>query len=521
MVDMKLTRHRMKEKNKLEITTYDPKVHGEISIFSEKNIQEVERYWVDEPYAFASILYDNECKSHVYHVVEPKLTKFEKVILEDAHERLRDTLVIEDVGKDIDKTEILAEKVKEILSRYIGIDTVSFHKILYYIKTNYLQFGRLNAMMSDKYLEDTWCNGVGIPIFVYHKGYGILPSNIVFEEEAELNSFVIRLAQQGGKEISTSNPFVDASMKGGSRIQITFGRDIGTRGSSFSIRNFSTDPLTPIDLVAWGTYSIEMMAYLWITTESKKSMIIAGGTASGKTTSLNAISLFIPSNSRIISLEDTREIQLAHDNWIPYVARDTFTGGKKDAIDLYDLLTSSLRQRPEYLIVGEVRGVEAQVLFQAMNTGHTTFSTLHAGSISAVVNRLTNEPINIPIAMFQALDFVSIQASVYELGKESRRVERIIEIVDIQNDRIKTNDVFVWDPLSDKFVFKKSYLLDDIMKRRGWDSLKLKDELNRRQDILKFMIDNGVRDYRSVFSIINSYYKDPDKVLDRIGIKND
>ncbi|MDK2796230.1 MAG: archaeal flagellar protein FlaI, partial [Archaeoglobaceae archaeon] len=216
-------------------------------------------------------------------------------------------------------------------------------------------------------------------------------------------------------------------MPDGSRIQLTLGKEVTDHGSTFTIRKFREEPVTPVDLIAWKTFSAEQMAYLWLCIENKKSLIFAGGTASGKTTSMNAISLFIPRRAKIVTIEDTRELMLPHENWIPAVTRDAFHG-EKGKIDMYDLLRAALRQRPEYIIVGEVRGREALTLFQAMTTGHTTYSTLHADSVSGAIHRLENPPIEVPRAMLEALNIISVQAQTYV---NDRRVRRNIEIAEI------------------------------------------------------------------------------------------
>ena len=248
--------------------------------------------------------------------------------------------------------------------------------------------------------------------FLYHRKFGSLKSNIQFDTADDLNSFVYRLAQKCGKHISIAEPMLDATMPDGSRIQMTLSDEITTHGSTFTIRKFRSDPFSPPDLVEFNTMSSEMIAYMWIAVENRINMLFAGGTASGKTTSLNALSLFIPAEAKIVSIEETREINLPHPNWIPGVARTGFGQVVADKvvgeIDTYDLMKAALRQRPEYIIVGEIRGREAYVLFQAMATGHATYSTVHADSAHSLIHRLEGKPINIPRVMLQSLDVVSI-----------------------------------------------------------------------------------------------------------------
>jgi flagellar protein FlaI len=302
---------------------------------------------------------------------------------------------------------------------------------------------------------------------------------------------------------------------------MTLGTTVTTHGSTFTIRKFSETPITPIDLLEWGTFSSAGMAYLWLCIENNKSLIYAGGTASGKTSSLNAVSLFIPEKAKIISLEDTRELKLPHINWIPGVTRDSFTADERGAVDMYDLLKAALRQRPEYLLVGEVRGKEALTLFQAMSTGHTTFSTMHADSVSSAIHRLENPPISVPRNMIQALDIMSIQAQTFSAGKRVRRNLKLVEITDIDpNTRnIRTNDIFTWDSSTDSFRHTgKSKALNDIKLQRGWNEGDIKRELQTRQNILEYMLYNGIRDFKEIATIIKEYQATPEKTLARFGM---
>ena len=274
--------------------------------------------------------------------------------------------------------------------------------------------------MHDRHIEDITCNGANLPVFIYHRKYANLATNIQFDDD-ELNKSALKIAQKANKQMSLTTPLVDAALPGGSRVQLTYSDIISAKGSSFTIRKFKTDPMTPVDLIALDTYNADLMAVIWLCVENNKSMIIAGGTACGKTSTMNAVSFFIPGISKIISIEDTREIQLPHKNWLPLKTRE---GGKNLAagdVDMFTLLKASLRQRPEYIIVGEVRGEEAQTLFQAMNTGHTTFSTLHAGGVNDAINRLTHDPINVPNVMFGALDLMLIQGLQHRAGVGFRR----------------------------------------------------------------------------------------------------
>jgi flagellar protein FlaI len=329
------------------------------------------------------------------------------------------------------------------------------------------------------------------------------------------------MCQKSGKQISIGEPMVDATMSDGSRLQATLGREVTTRGSSFTIRKFRGDPITPIDLMGFGTCSIDILAYFWLAIENGKSIIFAGGTASGKTSILNAISLFIPPLAKVISIEDTRELTLHHENWIAGVTRQSLTGGA-GAVSMYDLLKAALRQRPEYIIVGEVRGEEALTLFQAMSTGHTTYSTIHAGDVPTVVNRLENEPINVPHAMLQSLDIVCIQVQTYVGEERVRRSNSIVEVtgLDARTGNIRINETYHWNPAVDTFKQAgESHVLNSIMQSRGWNQDRLVSEIENRGKILEYMRGKRMRDYISVSLVVQAYAANPELVLE--AVRND
>ncbi len=516
----KLKSYLTKEAEEME--AYHQSLHGPLVTFDGlEGYNEIERYWVNEPYSFVVILFNPEKNSYLYYAAEPKLSDFEDLLLKEIKDRLKDVLLFEEVKRDEDKEKILTDKVKKVIKDYaIDISPLTLEKILYYTRRDFIKFGKIDPLMHDNRIEDISSNGYDIPIYLYHKKYTNMPTNIFFTE-SELDSYVIRLAQRCGKHVSIAEPMVDATMPDGSRIQMTLGTEVTTHGATFTIRKFSEVPITPVDLINWNTFSAEEMAYLWLCIENNKSLVFAGGTASGKTSSLNAVSLFIPWQAKIISLEDTRELKLPHPNWIPGITRDSFTADGRGSIDMYDLLRAALRQRPEYLLVGEVRGKEALTLFQAMSTGHTTFSTMHADSVSSAIHRLENPPISVPRSMIQALNIISIQSQTYVKGKRARRNMKLVEITDIDptTRNIRTNDIFAWDALTDKFNrVGESKALNEIMIRRGWNIADLKKEMNNRQKILEFMVNNKISDFNAIATIIHDYQVTPEKVLKKLNI---
>ena len=356
---------------------------------------------------------------------------------------------------------------------------------------------------------------------IYHTRYLNVESNIIFEEE-ELDALVIKMCQLNNKHVSVSQPIVDATIQDGSRLQAVLGREITPRGSSFTIRKFRKDPMTPIDLLGYKTCDLDMLVFFWLAIENGYNMLFAGGTASGKTSILNATSLFMPSTTKIVSIEDTRELLLYHNNWISGVAREGFAADSSGEITMYDLLRAALRQRPDYIIVGEVRGSEALTLFQAMSTGHATSSTMHAGDVQTVVNRLTHEPINVPHVMLQSLNVLCIQEQVYIEEKRVRRTRSLVEVlnVDPETGDLGINELFNWEPSEDYFTkVGDSHILQEIMHVRGWDSSQLRNEMDNRRKILAYMYEKNIRNYVQVSIVVQAYQTHPKMVME--AIEND
>ncbi|MEN6396462.1 MAG: type II/IV secretion system ATPase subunit [Methanoregula sp.] len=503
---------------------YNPKEHGplvDLSFEATPGIEEMEMYPVNEPYAYVRVIYDHATHEYTYQVIEPVLTDPEKELLKELKERLFETLDIN--TKDISKMEArhqLRTSVDEILADFgIKLTPVQREKILYNMHKEFLGDGLIDAIMHDKYIEDISCDGVNVPLFAFHASYESMKTTLMYHNTEELDSFVTKLAQRSGKYISIAEPILDATMSDGSRIQMTLGQEVTAHGSTFTIRKFKDEPITPTDLIEWHTFAPLSVAYIWLAVENGKSAIFAGGTASGKTTSLNAISLFIPPMAKIVSLEDTREVKLPHPNWIPSVTRDSFDTAGRGEINMYELLRAAMRQRPEYIIVGEVRGKECQTLFQAMSTGHVTYSTIHADSVSSVVHRIENPPMDVPRNMLSALDFVCIQVQARMGGKRIRRNKQIVEIlgIDPRTNELITNEVFKWRSATDEISYSgKSYILEEIMEARGWNENRMREELKRRQEVLEWMRIKKIRHYKDVAKILISYYREPEVVIDRV-----
>ena len=493
---------------------YSPERDGRLVEDRSFDGEEIERYWLRAPYSYAVISYDEEANQQFYHAVEPSLDEFERDLLETLYDDVRTPLLYG--SRDGDPEEMLREELHRRLEQYgVDVDVAGVYRLYYYLHRRFQGFGRLDPLMHDPRIEDISCDGYGIPLYAYHDDYQDIETNVQFERE-ELDNYIVRMAQQSGRHISVGSPVIEATLQDGSRAELALGEEVTPRGSAFTIRKYSEEPFTPIDLLEFGTYSLEQMAYLWLAIEHNKNIIFAGGTASGKTTSMNAISMFIPPRSKLITIEDTRELSLHHDNWLSTVTRERLDEGS--TVTMYDLLRSALRHRPEYIIVGEVRGEEAITLFQAMNTGHTTMSTMHADSVQTIINRLENEPINVPRPMVQSLDVLCVQTLARFGSKRVRRADTIAEIegIDQRTGELDYANAYTWASTDDTFQEGNRNLLDEIKAERGWSQSELLRELQRRETFLEHLREHGINQYQQFTAMVNRYYARPEDVMERI-----
>jgi flagellar protein FlaI len=540
-----------------------------------RHFREVERYWVNKPYSFVVIFHSDRENEKKYYLVEPYRNPIETDLQEFLTDKLRTAIkyASEDVmavGDASGRRSVIERETRKLLDRYdlyegplagdqslldrllvaIGqqepleepdddhIDGIQarpepavleedpeqltqyqVETLLYTLKRNFIGYERIDGIKHDINVEDISCDGYNSPVFVYHTDYENIITNVQHGHQS-LDDFVVKLAQQSGKGISKRQPQVDATLPDGSRAQLTLGREVSDHGTNYTIRQFKDVPFTPVDLINWQTFSLEEMAFMWLCIESEKSIVFAGGTASGKTTSLNATSLFIPSNSKIVSIEDTREVELPQRNWIASVTRPSFGEDETGDIDEFDLLEAALRQRPDYIVMGEVRGEEGRTLFQVMSTGHTTYTTFHADNVGEVLKRFTTEPINVSKTLFTALDLVSVQTQTRVRGQRVRRNRSITEInrYDPENDEINVNDVFQWEPENDTYrKTAESSTLDEIKFDRGWTQLELDRKMQERRILLAYLIDNDLNQYAQVAATVQAYINDPDTILTLIA----
>ncbi len=491
--------------------------------FDDKKLINI-RYPLISPYAYAHIHWSEEHKELIYEVEEPLLTKEESDILSFLSSGIKELINISFIGVKEGETVIryLEKNINVLLSELnISISRDTYLRLMYYIYRDFIGLNEIEPFLSDYFIEDIVCNGTNSPIYIIHRKYRNLRSNILYGTEDKLSNLVEKLAQKSGKYISYASPLLDASLPDGSRVNAVYASDVTARGPSFTIRKFTKEPWTPIKLMELRTLSPEVLAFLWILTEYESNIMIIGGTASGKTTLLNALAFFIPPQSRIVSIEDTRELSLQHENWLPSVSRPgmglaNIVGERYGEISLFDLLRESFRQNPDYVVVGEVRGKEAFVLFQGAASGHPMFSTMHANSVSTLIRRLETPPIELSSSLVNSLDVVCTMIQTKVHNKEVRRLRDVVEIVDVKEglDNFTTNTPFIWDPRTDGFYYKlQSNMFQKIQHRYGITKEYLEREFVIRTKLLIEMYKRRITGFKDVQDIISTYYKTPDKII--------
>ena len=522
-------------KNKKEASEFQPifDIKPNIQIASlpdVKSRQDIDvRYVIIEKYAAIHIFWDKENNELTYTVEEPGLDEKEKKILGVLEGGINELINISFINIKSTKAviEYLEKNVRVLLSELrIAIPRDSFLKLMYYIYRDFVGLNEIEPLIRDYYIEDIECNGVNTPIYIVHRKYGNLKTNVIYKDARKLTSFVEKLAQKCGKFISYASPLLDGALPDGSRVNATFTQDISSRGPSFTVRRFTKIPWTPVKLMQFKTVSPEMLAYLWLLIENQANIMIIGGTGSGKTSFLNALAFFIPPASRIVSIEDTKELNILHENWLPNITRQgigatTEEGTREGEITLFDLLRESFRQRPDFLIVGEVRGKEAYVLFQGMASGHCSFGTMHAEDVETLIRRLETQPINLSPSLVESLDVVCIIAHGKFQEKEVRKIKEIVEIIKVREGvgNVETNTPFIWDPANDRFYFKQdSYVFQKIVKNKGLNAQKLQREFNYRTKLLMAMYRNNIVGFKEVYEVLKEYYKRPEAVLKKFRI---
>ena len=399
----------------------------------------------------------------------------------------------------------------------IVIDTVQYQAVRYALKRKLLGMGVLDPVIRDSNIEDISCSGVG-NIFVEHKVFGGLRTGISFDNESDLDKYVVQLADGIKHPVTFKNPVVDATLQDGSRINLVYGAEISKRGSNFTIRKFSGVPISILELVGWNSLSFEMAAYLSIMFQENMNCFISGETASGKTTLMNALTTFISPESKIVSIEDTPELQVPHPNWIRGCTRESGKSAEGSGVTMFDLLKAALRQRPNYIIIGEIRGAEGAIAFQAMQTGHACMSTFHASTVTKLIQRLTGNPICIPKTYVDNLNLVVIAQQVrLPNGSLARRVTSINEIVgyDSVNDAFSFMEVFRWKPVDDSFDARgasQSHLLEEkVATRRGIPYEKrqqIYSLLKQRTEVMRRIYEQKITGFYELYAVLSKAYRE-------------
>jgi len=375
--------------------------------------------------------------------------------------------------------------------------------------------------MRDPNIEDISCDGVEKPVYIWHRRYENLETNLVFHDDQEVDDAVVKLVHMAGKHVSSAFPIVDASLPGKHRLAVCYRREITPFGTAFTIRKFRDDPYSIIDLINLGTLSEEMAAYFWTCLENRSSLMVLGGTASGKTTFLNAVACLLKPGSKVITIEETAELNLPHENWVSLIARRSYGLGENltGEVTLFDLVKTSMRHRPDLIMVGEIRGSEAYTLFQALATGHGGMATMHADSVESAVKRLIQKPMDIAPSYMPLMNVVvSIQRVHLPQSKTGemtayRRVLNVNEIADYEDYR----ETFTWKAAGDvhNSNFKCGVMLNQICERRGMTWKELLAQIKQRENLLKWMRDRNIRSYRDVAGVITEYSAKPDEFYEK------
>lgn len=472
---------------------------------------QIDSYPLNAPFSYAWIFQEEFEGSFSYVVDELPLSKEER----ECYKRLKNILEYELKAPKIDETLVdsFHRQLPAILDEHFkaleDVNQVGLRKIAYYIKKDLIGYGKIEGLIDDPLIEDISCLGINKPVYIYHRKYANSKTNIIFSDEEELDDFMTRIVHRQGKHVSIAHPIVDVTLPGKHRLAISFGKETTPAGTSFTIRKFREDPLTIVDLITNETIDESIAAYLWMLMENKMSVMVVGPTGAGKTTALNAIACLVRPDFKMISIEEVQEINLPQENWVSTVARTGFGGDSEGEVTLYDLIKSAVRHRPAMILVGEIRGEEAYVLFQALATGHGGLCTMHADDLETVIKRLTQPPMNIPQNILSLMNCVIVVKQVRTLSinpqdrKKSSR--KFVSVGEIDNNGAP-HEVFSWNMSSDTFKqdLENSYLLAKIAKNLDAPISIVRQELDRRKQILLTMVERNLRDFRSVHKALNN-----------------
>lgn len=474
-----------------------------------------------------------EDSEYLYKVKLPELTQEEKRFMGDVKEK-----AIEEVGISIESTDpkkrkrLLHEEVLRKMIEYLKYrEEVGLKKnpprgdklkaMAGLIVNDMIGYGPIDPLLEDDNLEEVMVIGPNLPVYVVHRKYGTMGTSIAFEDDESIQRTIEKIGRFAGRKIDIANPMLDTRLPDGSRVNATLNPP-SLDGSTLTIRKFKAEALTIIDIIKFGTLDSKLAAFLWLAVDGMgvrpSNVLISGGTGSGKTTTLNCLALFIRKQNRVITIEDTAELQLPIKHLIRLETRPPNIEGK-GGLNFNQLLINTLRMRPDRIVLGEVRGEEAKTLFVAMNTGHDgCLGTVHANSASETVNRLLNPPMNVPLIMIPALDLIVMQNRFSVMGKTRRRITEVSEVAGTEMDKVLLNKIYEYDPKEDviKPTGTPSTIKQDIASRAGITGEELNMEFERREIVLQYLVEKNIAKLDEGYNWVQGYYKDPDQILDKI-----
>ncbi|MEM4799103.1 MAG: type II/IV secretion system ATPase subunit [Sulfolobales archaeon] len=500
-----------------------PEYYGMIEVHYE-NVKGriLDRYPVHDPWAHIVIVEKEDTKEIIYKIDEVSLTDLEKKIFS----RILDYMIwsVGEISPDVNPVDYISHKARQAIDLFrVRLGTtpsVSWSKILYYVERNVLGYDVLDPLIRDPFIEDISCNGVGYPVYVWHRKYESIPTNLWFRSHDSLDKFVMKLAHKSGKHISVAYPILDSILPEGHRIAATYMKEVSTHGSTFTIRKFREDPITIIDLISFKTLTPLLAGYLWFLIDRKSPIMVLGVTGAGKTTLINSVLNLVKPTYKVVTIEDTPELRLPIENWVQLVSRPSYAAGESRAgeITLFDLVRVSLRYRPDIIAVGEVRGEEAYVLFQAIATGHGGVTTIHAEDIDSMIKRLKSPPMNIPESYIPLINSVLAvrRVSVREDGRP-RSVRRVTDVWELDKDGSYVK-IFYWSPSRDEIIaeLSKSVMISRLSKLEERSPDDLLEEIMDRAAIMVWLNRRGVRNYREIARYISMYHLDRDKILNTV-----
>jgi flagellar protein FlaI len=486
------------------------------------NFKTTERYPLHVPFSYADIAEAPQSKSKVYFLDEVSLTPPEIGVYNYILDAMENELTIS--RKKVDANAYFQSQAKRVATKYsLQMPAPSWAKILYYAGRDIVGFGVLDGLMRDPNIEDISVDGIHRPVLVYHRKYERIPTNVVFEDEAALNDLIARFAHIAGKHISVAFPIMQGILPGGHRVMATFRKEVSPRGGTMSIRKFREDPITIIDMLNFGVLDQTAAAYVWLLMENRSTAIVVGATGAGKTTMLNALLTLTPTNSKIITIEEIQEVNLTHQGWTALVAREAYgvTEEGPKGVNLFDLVKAAMRMRPDILVVGEVRGEEAYVLFQAISTGHGGLCTLHADDTPSAIQRLVSKPMDVPPSFIPFVDLAITvrRLTIPQKGGGFRVVRRVISIDEV-NTVGDYQAMFRWDPVNDKLVAKPlsgSNRLQRLAKDIGMTIADIEQEIKRRSAVLEWMQKKGLRNFREITPVFQSYIDEPKVTYEKVA----